>query len=103
MNFHVIQVSINHVSKAHSTFANLLYNIAEKDLLFTKIVEVSPRFIVVNLTSRTIWFSQSYIPITEKTHALALEPKDRQPYHWSSKEEDRMTHFSVEEAKRPTA
>ena len=71
-----MKVFSNHVSKAHSLIINLLWSIAEKDLLFLKIVEVSPHFIVVNLSSRTIWFSQSDIPIADndgmKKFALEL-------------------------------
>jgi hypothetical protein len=66
-------------------------------------VEVSPRFITVNLTSRTLWFAQSYRPIEEKAQALELKPKERQPYHWSSKDQPRMTHFFVEGAVKPSA
>ena len=66
-------------------------------------MEVSPHFITVNLTSRTLWFSQSHSPIEAKAQALELKPKERQPYHWSSRDQPRMTHVFVEGAVRPSA
>jgi hypothetical protein len=49
-----------------------LYQPSTKDLILTKIVEVQPKYVVVNMTAQTIWFSQAHIPINEQAHCLEL-------------------------------
>ena len=101
MSFLATLAFINHVSKSLSLI--LIYFLATKDLILTKIVEVQPKYVVVNMSAHTIWFSQAHIPINEQAHCLELQPKDRQPFHWSSKTEEKMTHFSIEGATRGCA
>ena len=66
----------------------MLLTIAEKENVFTRMVEVSPKYIVCNMTRHKLYFAQAHIiqqgtKLDGSRHVLALKPQDRRPFHWS--------------------
>lgn len=67
-------------------------------------VEVSPQYIVINLSSQDIYFSQAHIQLDIQSElVMALQPKDRQPFHWPQKNMPKQVKFKIHGAVRTTA
>lgn len=70
-------------------------------------VEVSPKYIVCNLTEHVLYFCQAHIPMgnTNSTilNCLELHHKDRIPFHWTEKDSPKNVKFFIKDAQRESA
>ena len=67
-------------------------------------VEVSPQFIVCNLSEHVIKFSQAVVDTERQGDlCLVLNPKDRQPFHWTHKDAPKTVQFCLSGGTRASA
>ena len=63
-------------------------------------VEVSPQYVVCNLSAHALFFCQAHVDTDTIDHCLELEPGGRHPFHWIDREQPKTAKFFVRGAHR---
>lgn len=65
--------------------------------MFTKVVEVAPLYVLVNMTSSELKIAQSYVNDPSQASVMPLAPKERTSFRWSNSQQPKLIKFIADD------